>query len=315
MMKTNILLETGTNELEIIEFMVSFTNQAGETVEQSYGINVAKVREIIRMPDITVLPNMPESIVGVFNMRNNIITAIDVRKYLYKSYNQSNNRTMIIAEFNNLRFGFIVDMVTRIYRFSWQQVEEPGVVNQFAGNNATIVGIVKLPEKNILLLDVEKIIVDLQPELGIQNVEQHLVGTMAGKTAWIADDSPTIRQMIVSQLRNAGFAIEAFSDGASAWQRCEKFICEKAQNPELKLPDIIITDIEMPQMDGYSLTRRIKTHPMLGSIPVALFSSLVNEDVIHKGQAVGAEVQLTKPQLTELLKHIQAVFDRRLAAV
>lgn len=302
MTKTNILLESGTNELEIIEFIISFTSRDGKEISQSYGINVAKVREIIRMPEITVLPNMPESIIGVFNMRSQIISAMDLRNYLYGQPNNSENRTMIIAEFNGNRFGFMVDAVTRIYRFSWQQVEAPNIVNSFAGDKSTIVGIVKLEDKNILLLDVEKIVVDLQPELGIKALTEKQQGIFHGKVAYIADDSPTIRNMILTQLRSAGFEVVPFSDGSLAWEHFEKLVNEGAN---ARHPDLLVTDIEMPQMDGYSLCKRVKQHPMLSHIPVVIFSSLVNDDVIHKGRAVGADIQLTKPQLVELVDRVR----------
>jgi two-component system, chemotaxis family, chemotaxis protein CheV len=300
-MKSNILLETGTNELEVIEFLVSQPLNNGGSHLQSYGINVAKVREIIKLPEITMIPNMPESITGVFNMRNHLITSIDLRKYLYGEYTNSESASVIISEFNNIRFGFVVDTVTRIHRFSWQRVEAPEVVNRFAGDDSLIVGIVKLEDKNILLLDVEKIVVELQPEFGMKNINDDDMNALQGKLAFVAEDSTTIRNMITGQLKRAGFTIEDYSDGGQLWRRLNDMETKINQGSNVRLPDVIITDIEMPQMDGYTLIRKIKTSNTLKRIPVAIFSSLVNSDVIHKGRAVGADIQLTKPQLNDLV--------------
>lgn len=306
MMNSNILLETGTNELEVIEFMVAQPLHNGGTYLQSYGINVAKVREIIKQPEVTLIPNMPESITGVFNMRNHLITSIDLRKYLYGEYTNSDSASVIISEFNNIRFGFVVDTVTRIHRFSWQRVEAPEVVNRFAGDDSLIVGIVKLEDKNILLLDVEKIVVELQPEFGMKNINEDDADSLKGRLAFIAEDSTTIRNMIISQLKKAGFTIEDYSDGDQLWKRLSDMESSISQGNNVRLPDVIITDIEMPQMDGYTLIRKIKSSNALKKIPVAIFSSLINSDVIHKGRAVGADIQLTKPQLNDLVSLLKA---------
>lgn len=307
---TNILLETGTNELEVIEFMVNFTKADGSPATQSYGINVAKVREIIRMPEITVVPNMPQQVIGVFNMRNQLITALDLRDYLYNERNTSKSPTMIVAEFNNMKFGFMVDAVSRIYRFSWQQVEAPNIINQFAADRSTIVGIIKLQDKNILLLDVEKIIVDIQPELGIGSISNAHWNLGHGRTAVIAEDSPTIRHMIVSQLQSVGFDVRAFENGKQAFEYLNRLQKQITVNPELPAPDVVISDIEMPMMDGYSLTKFIKGTKEFFHVPVILFSSLINDEIRHKGQSVGADAQLTKPEIGILADKIAEIFAR-----
>ncbi|MBL7999044.1 MAG: chemotaxis protein CheV [Candidatus Kapabacteria bacterium] len=307
-MKTSILLESGTNELEVIEFLLTFRRDDGTERTQEYGINVSKVREIVKMPELTTVPNMPDSIVGVFTMRNQVITAIDLCRYLYKQPGDYSNSTMIVSEFNGMKFGFIVSAVTRIYRFSWQQVESPEIMNKFAGENSTVVGIVKLPEKNILLVDVEKIVADMQPELGMDTISEKHHGLLSGKNAFVAEDSVTIRNMIVTQLQAAGCTVRGFSDGKLLANAIDELT---VKNDASLLPDFVITDIEMPQMDGYTVTRKIKEHPFTSDIPVALFSSLINNDVIHKGKAVGADIQLTKPQLSNLVQmlhnHLQTV--------
>ncbi len=309
-MKTNILLESGTNELEIIEYIIEYPDTDGTLKTQSFGINVAKVREIMNMPEITELPNQPPNVKGIFNLRNRIIPVIDLGLSLFNYSTEQKNKKLIVTEFNNNQFGFIVNDVKRIYRFFWTQVEAPDVINDFAEEQSSIIGIIKTEDKNILLADVEKIIAEINPELGLEVERPELLKETETKklttkdfTVVTAEDSPTIRKMITGRLSLAGFKYIAFNDGLSAWQ----FLEEIAKNVEAKgdnltnFVNIVITDIEMPQMDGFTLTKNIKTHKILQSLPVIIFSSIVSEDILHKGASVGADLQLTKPQISILL--------------
>lgn len=306
-----ILLESGTNELEVIEFSLSYPNPRGAMIQQSFGINVAKVREIIRMPEITQLPNMPASIRGVFNLRDNIVPVLDLAHWLFGFENGGEDRKMIVTEFNNLRFGFVVNDVYRIHRFSWKQVEAPDAIQSFNPENSSIIGIIKTDGKNILMVDVEKIMADINPSLGMDIVTGNEKKIGDGFTALIAEDSPTIRKIIVERMRLAGFKIINENDGQAAWDALQ-IISHRAEEGE-KLSDmlnIVITDIEMPRMDGHTLTKNIKTHPILSKLPVIIFSSIVSEDVLHRGQSVGADAQLTKPQISLLLETVAKLLDK-----
>ncbi|MCS6809502.1 MAG: chemotaxis protein [Bacteroidota bacterium] len=300
--QTSILLESGTNELEVIEFVIDYPDSNGTTVSQSFGINVAKVREIIKMPQITALPNMPPSTVGIFNLRGYIVPVIDLGNWLYHFDNVTPDRKLIVAEFNAMRLGFVVNDVRRIYRFSWKQVEAPDALTDFGADNTSIIGIIKTEDKNILMVDVEKIIAEINPKLGLEEVEtiEHFEG---GKyTILMVEDSPTIRKMIQDRLRVASYNVLSCRDGLAAWEMLLTF-AERAQKGEdlRKMVNLVITDIEMPQLDGHALTKNIKNHPVLSSLPVIIFSSLVSEDLYHKGEAVGADAQLTKPKISLLL--------------
>jgi two-component system chemotaxis response regulator CheV len=299
---TNILLESGTNELEVIEFVIEYPDADGAKIPQSFGINVAKVREIIKMPELTTLPNMPASTVGVFNLRGYIVPVIDLANWLYQFDNLSPERKLIVAEFNNMRLGFVVNDVRRIYRFSWKQVEAPDALTDFGAENTSIIGIIKSEDKNILMVDVEKIIAEINPRLGMEQVEDihHLDGT--NYTILMAEDSPTIRKMLQDRLSVASYKVISCNDGMAAWDTLVDF-AERAKNGEdlKKLVNLVITDIEMPQLDGHALTKNIRNHPVLSGLPIIIFSSLVSDELYHKGVAVGADAQLTKPKISLLL--------------
>ncbi|HOP50084.1 MAG TPA: chemotaxis protein [Ignavibacteriales bacterium] len=311
-MKTNILLETGTNELEIIEYLLNYPDTDGSIKTQSFGINVAKVREIMNLPEITELPNQPPNVKGIFNLRNRIIPVIDLGLSLFNYTDPNTYKKLIVTEFNNNQFGFIVSDVKRIYRFSWMQVEAPDIINDFSTDQASIIGIIKTEDKNILLADVEKIIAEINPTLGLEVAREDIMKaeeikklTAQDITVVTAEDSPTIRKMITGRLNLAGFKIQAFNDGLSAWNYLEDVAKKVEAGEDLsKYVNLVITDVEMPQMDGFTLTKNIKTNKTLQSLPVIIFSSIVSEEVAHKGASVGADMQLTKPQVSILLDSI-----------
>ena len=304
-METNILLESGTNELEIVEFRLNSVNSQGLATVQSFGINVAKVREIVRMPQITKLPNLPPSVLGLFTLRNKLIPALDLNNYLFRQPNNAENRKMIIAEFNKMACGFIVNDVHRIHRISWAQIEAPDTLNELNSSDSTVVGIIKFEDRNVLMIDIEKIIADIDPNSAIDGVIEIL--TVTGKPiAVTAEDSATIRKMITDKLNLAGFEIVSFNDGEAAWNYLNELskTCKNINELHNKV-NVIITDIEMPKMDGYTLTKNIKGDSLLSQIPVVIFSSIVSQDVLHKGKSVGADAQLTKPQIGILIETIR----------
>jgi two-component system chemotaxis response regulator CheV len=310
MAETNILLESGTNELEVIEFLLSYTDVNGKKTSQPFGINVAKVREIIRMPELTKLPNLPECVFGVFNLRNRIIPALDLSKYLYNIHVIDKNKKMIIAEFNKLQCGFIVDDVQSIHRISWSDIISPDAISDFDTETLSIVGIIKMSDRNILMLDVEKIVADIDPNIAMDT--RNVNKTVEWKPKIVtAEDSAVIRKMITDKLTFAGFEVFAYSDGQSAWDKMEEISRKVSEGASLSsLVNVVISDIEMPKMDGYTLTKMIKSDNNLSAVPVILFSSLINNEIRHKGEAVGANYQLTKPQLGELITFVNQLLEQ-----
>lgn len=308
---TNILLESGTNELEVVEFVVTYTDRFGKVSEQYFGVNVAKVREIIRMPELTKMPNLPDAVYGVFNLRGSIIPALDLKKFLYGEKVSSDDDKMIIAEFNKIKVGFIVNDVRRIHRLSWKEIVAPDSLQEFDPEKTSIVGIIQMNDRNVFMLDVEKIVVEIDPESALDSTTTEKMFDNK-PIAVTAEDSSIIRKMISQRLNSAGFEIKAFNDGMEAWEELRK-ISEEVQNGANinDLVNIIITDIEMPKMDGYTLTKNIRNDSILKDLPVIIFSSIVSQDVLHKGKSVGASAQLTKPQIGELLDTVRILIDNQ----
>lgn len=304
MAESNILLESGTNELEVLEFMLNRIDENGDKEVMSFGINVSKIRKISQIPEITETPGMHPCIKGVFYLRDihdSYITIIDLGRYLYNIERDEypKNTIAIIAEFNQILCAFIVDGINRIHRVSWTEVVAPKF-NKLSQDNGLVVGVVKKEKRNILMLDVEKIVINLGL-VGMDETREHDGFMLENPIIVTAEDSPLIRNMLTERLTAFGYRIKPFENGQEAWDYLEESAkkAEAGENLE-ELVNGIITDVEMPMMDGYTLTKNVKNHPILFDLPVVIFSSMINEDILHKGNAVGANAQLSKPQIGEL---------------
>ena len=313
MANTNILLEAGTNELEIVEFYLDeIEGPDNKTYKGYYGVNVAKVLEIIRQPRITELPEVRhKAILGAFNLRSQIIPLVDLTLWLGKEREPSDTTKVIVTEFNSVTTAFMVSGVNRIHRISWEEVEPPNHYVSKLTNN-TITGVVKLEGRIIFLLDLERIVGDLNPELALHLDEAVDWQTTNRYRALIADDSAVIREMLKDLMTRAGFDIETVTNGLEAWKRLEAIKRKAAEEgkPLDSYVQCIVSDIEMPQMDGHSLCRRIKEDPFLKQLPVILFSSLITDKLRHKGQTVGADEQISKPEVTRLAQKSMELINR-----
>lgn len=301
MSQTNILLEAGTNELEIVEFHLDEQDEGQEVYKGYYGVNVAKVLEIIRMPKVTEMPEVRhKSVLGAFNLRSSIIPLVDLSLWLGKKRVQTAEEPkVIVTEFNNVNTAFMVSGVNRIHRISWEEVEAPNAYVSTMTKN-TITGVVKMDGRIIFLLDLERIVSDLNPQLGLRLDDGIDWDKTKQYRALVADDSTVIREMIKDLLQKAGFSVEAFTNGKDAWDRLRS-IKQKAEADNRPISDflqVVISDIEMPQMDGHSFCKHIKEDPVLKKLPVILFSSLITDKLRHKGEAVGADDQIAKPEIT-----------------
>lgn len=310
-MQTNILLESGTNELEIVEFFLDEEDASGETYRGYYGVNVAKVLEIIRMPSVTELPESKHtSVLGAFNLRNHIIPLVDLSKWLNKQRGEVEPPKVIVTEFNNVCTAFQVSGVNRIHRISWEEVEPP---NKYVASlsNYSITGVVKIDKRIIFLLDLEKIVADLNPALGLRLDEAIDWSANVRYRAIIADDSGLIREMLRDLMEKANFDVEAMTNGREAWDRLVE-LKGKAETEGRDITDyvqVMVSDIEMPSMDGHNLCKRIKEDSMLKKLPVILFSSLITDKLRHKGDAVGADDQVSKPEVTHLAQRALALIE------
>lgn len=288
-----ILLESGTNELEIVEFTIG---------ENNFGINVAKVKEIVPYQSVTKVPNSHPCIKGIFKPRDTIITVVDLPKYLGMSEFETEKKNMlIIANFNKLNIAFKVDGVVGIHRISWTQIEKPDQTI-FGAKEGLATGIVKLNDKLIMILDFEKIVVDISPQTGIQISEIDKLGPRArsNKPIIIAEDSHMLAKMLEDALTKAGYSnLTIKSNGQEAWN-----VLENIKKSGAKLEEnaaCLITDIEMPQMDGHHLTKLVKEDEYLKKIPVIIFSSLINDEMHKKGISLGADAQISKPEIGNLV--------------
>ncbi|UQD51531.1 chemotaxis protein CheV [Bacillus methanolicus] len=290
--KKGILLESGTNELEIVEFGIG---------RNKFGINVIKVKEIINPAPVTPVPHAHKHVEGIIELRGEILPVVDVAQTLgFPPSEHPEQDKFIVADFNKQKIVFHVHNVTQIHRISWDQIEKPSEMYQ--GANSQIIGVIKLNGEMILLLDFEKIVLDINPELGInvQQVKKLGKRERSNKRLLVAEDSPLLRKLLQDTLTEAGFEmIEFFENGRDALQYLDKLV--QSGKDITKEIQLIITDIEMPQMDGHHLTKRIKTHPELSKVPVIIFSSLITEDLRYKGQMVGADAQVSKPDIAELV--------------
>ncbi|MBO4337291.1 MAG: chemotaxis protein CheV [Lachnospiraceae bacterium] len=292
-MDTNILLENGTNELEVLEFLVD---------GNSYGINVAKIREIISYQAVTPVPNSHPSIEGIFMPRDVMITAIDLRNCLQRGESEAKG-LFIITNFNKLDIAFHVDQVLGIHRVSWTEIIKPGTTVSNAEDGIST-GIIKINGKLIIILDFEKIVSDISPETGLKvaDIDELGVRTRNNVPILIAEDSALLNKLIVDSLKKAGYEnLIHTENGQEAWDVIEKYRAEGTLNQHVRC---VITDIEMPLMDGHRLTKLIKDGSDTKNIPVVIFSSLVNEEMKRKGVALGADAQLSKPEIGNLVRII-----------
>ncbi|WP_243438309.1 chemotaxis protein [Fundidesulfovibrio soli] len=321
MAQTNILLESGTNELEIVEFYLDEKVPVGDpsglsTYKGYYGVNVAKVLEIIRLPRVTELPEVAHpSVLGAFNLRNHIIPLVDLSVWLAKQREDTESPKVIVTEFNKVTTAFLVTGVTRIHRLSWEAVEPPNnYVSTLSGDSIT--GVVKLEDRIVFLLDLEKIVADLNPSLGLKL--DTTVDWRASKRyrALIADDSALVREMLRDLMEKANFDVEVVNTGLQAWERLLqiKQLAEENNTDVTDYVQVVVSDIEMPTMDGHNLTKRIKSDNALGKLPVLLFSSLITDKLRHKGDAVGADDQISKPEVSQLALRAKTIIEQRLGA-
>ena len=297
-MDTKILLENGTNELEILEFTL-----AGN----SYGINVAKIREIIPYQSITPVPNSHPSIEGIFMPRDTMITAIDLKNCLGRGESEPTG-LFIITNFNKLDIAFHVENVLGIHRVSWRDIIKPDATISTTDESVST-GIIKKDNKLIIILDFEKIVSDINPETGLKISEISELGERKRSNVpiLIAEDSPLLNKLIVDSLKKAGYDnLIHTENGQQAYDVITQCKNDGTLDDHVR---VIITDIEMPEMDGHRLTKLVKTDETTEHIPVIIFSSLVNEEMKRKGEALGADAQLSKPEIGNLVRIVDQLVD------
>ncbi len=301
-METNILMESGTNELEVLEFTVGGNH---------YGINVAKIREILTFQPVTPIPNSHPSVEGIFMPRDIVITVINLANQLHLPPSENAERDMmIVTNFNKLNIAFHVHSVVGIHRVSWADIiKSDNTINATETGTGATTGIIKVDGKLVIILDFENIVTDISPETGLKVSDIEKLGqrNRNDNPILLAEDSPLLSRLIYDSLSKAGYTnVTMTANGQEAWD----YLCKAKRNGTYKeAVKCIITDIEMPLMDGHRLTKLVKDDEQLKSIPLVIFSSLVNEEMRAKGVTLGADAQLSKPEIGSLVKIIDDLID------
>ena len=300
---SSILLDTGTNELEVLEFTI-----AGK----SFGINVAKVMELMQAQTPHMIPHTHPCIEGIFQPRDEVYTIVDLAQYLGLPPSEDPHKDLyVIANFNRICVAFHVHTVENIHRISWEAIEKLDDL-LYGGQDGVVTGIAKIEGRIISILDFEKITYDISPTTGVQvsDIPHKEAREQYACPILVAEDSALLRKLIEQTLNAAGYSkVILASDGNEAWN----ILCDIKRQPEKIAEEIccVITDIEMPQMDGHRLTKLIKSDPLLSNLPVIIFSSLINDEMRFKGMEVGADSQLTKPEIGRLLEEIDKLLQCR----
>lgn len=297
--KKGILLETGTGEVEILKFKVN---------GKHYAINVVKVREILQLGDTAKVPNANSAIMGLTLVRGEVVTVIDLQQVLEnKAYADTENKMTLLCEFNQIKVAFCVDEVLGIHRIRWSDMNKPDELL----DQSLVIANINLEGKIYMLLDFERIVVDISPQTGITvDRMKHIERKDRSKHLLVlADDSPMIRRVLSDTLTLAGYTnMRFFNDGQEALDYF-KDLAERKGSDFNQEAHLLITDIEMPRLDGHTLTRRIKEHKILANLPVIIFSSLITSELRHKGEAVGANAQMSKPEIAQLIEMVDLLLN------
>lgn len=308
-----ILLDSGTNEVEIAEFVIG---------NRSFGTNVAKIREFVPFvkESVTRIPDSPESVEGVFILRDHTIPVINLKTHLkigssesHENVHSADRPVMIVTEFNDLINSFIADSINQIHRLSWDDLDpvDPLIVKY--GSNIT--GSFHVEDREILILDLENIIGNIFPEHmekmknyghgELHEYQDSLLQKREKAKIVIVDDSSMIRDFIHQALIKEGYnTVSTFTNGKEAFDYIIN-LNERAKKLNVPISNfitILLSDIEMPKMDGLTLCHKIKHELNLMNLPVVMFSSLINDQMAEKCIQVGADNYISKPKMDDVVK-------------
>lgn len=296
---SQILLEAGTNELEVMQFIVQ-----GEL----YGINVAKVREIMLSAPVKPMPHAHPAVEGIFKPRDKVLTVVDLPRYLSGIPVEKHPKDLfIVTNFNQMYVAFRVDSVEGISRISWEKIQKPDAA-AVGGADGLATGIAQCGDDLVTILDFEKIVGDIAPETAARLTDIDHLGPRerSVQPIYMAEDSALLTRLMQEALTRAGYTnLHLFSNGQELWDDLQQL---RGKGNLKDAVALVITDIEMPRMDGHRLTKLIKEDRELREIPVVIFSSLISEEMRVKGRSIGADEQLSKPEIGQLV----AAMDRLL---
>lgn len=309
-MNDDNILKVGTNEMELVDFRLQRVTEDG-VYEGIYGVNVAKVREIIKLPKLTELPGAPDFIDGIFDLRGVVIPVINLAKWMHITPPDDIQLRIVITEFNNLMIGFAVHEARRIRRINWEDIEPATFSSSGNGSfdKTKITGVTKIENDEVLLiLDLESIIEELgfyQPDTDVQDTK---IEQFTGTTL-ILDDSPTARKIVKTAMQKMGLNVVEAADGVSGLEKLEDLhrVFGDRITEELR---VIISDVEMPKMDGFHFASNFKKDPRFKDIPLVFNSSISDHFSDIRGKEAGADAYLTKFDANEFYSKVaQAIHN------
>ncbi len=300
----------GNNKLEILMFTLGLDNRSGR--RETYGINVFKVREVMRVPAITQSPDMPNSVEGMVSLRGALVPVIDLAKYVGVECDHKPT-IMIVTEYNGHTQGFLVEAVDTILRLDWSSMRvPPEMLNSQTGGLVTAV--TELADKRlVMMMDVEKVLAETghfaDDDMILKSVQPL---AMANRTVFFADDSSVARKQIEKTLDAMQVKYISAVNGSRAWVELKKIAdyAESAHIPVTDMIQVILTDVEMPEMDGYMLTRKIKEDKRFAKVPVLMHSSLSSSSNQQLGKAVGVDEYVPKFEPQKLAQTLTRLLTR-----
>jgi two-component system chemotaxis response regulator CheV len=304
------MLKASTNELELVDFRI--LKKVGDTVyEGIYGVNVAKVKEIIKIPKLTELPGAPEFIEGIFDLRGVVIPVVNLAKWMGIEIPEGakSKPRIVIAEFADIQVGFIVSEAKRIRRISWADIE-PATFTASDGalDKGKITGVTKIENGDVLLiLDFESIVQDLglyHPDTEINAHIEKFTGS-----AMVLDDSLTARKIVKDALEAMGLRVHEATDGEDGLKKLEDMHTQGS----LKDLRIIISDVEMPRMDGFHFAAKVKEDPRFKGLPIVFNSSISDQFAENKGFEAGGEGYLVKFDANKFVPEIARVINSHIS--
>ena len=294
----------GTNKMELLMFSLG--------TEEIYGINVFKIREVMKMPSVTKIPDSDDRILGLVNLRGENIPLVDLKRSIGLGPLDNENPKLIITEYNDNKQGFLVSSVDRIVRMSWDRVKVPPAMIR-TGRQGAVTAVTKLEDgRMVLILDVEKVLSEIMEKTD----EELYAGLEAtaltkGKHVLLADDSMVARKQLAKALERMGMTYEEVTTGKEAWERINR-IADQAERQGCafqKIVQLVLTDIEMPEMDGFTFTKHVRADPRFGNIPILMHSSLSGTCNVEHGKTVGVTDYVTKFSAKHLREVINRVFE------
>jgi two-component system chemotaxis response regulator CheV len=295
MMGQGDILKVGSNEMELVDFRI-FKREGDAIYEGIYGVNVAKVREIIRYPKLTELPGVPPFVEGIFDLRGVVIPVVNLAKWMgvESSEEMDKHARVIIAEFNNILIGFVVHEAKRIRRINWKDIEPASFVSNQGGlDGSKVTGVTRIEDDAVLLiLDLEGVVQELglfQPSSGTLEAGKY---NFSGYVL-LLDDSGTARRIIKDALEQMGFDVIEATDGEQGIRILEDMYEKHGDTLASKLR-LIASDIEMPLMDGFHFAAKVKSDSRFKMIPVVFNSSISDHFSESRGKEAGGEAYLVK---------------------